>query len=234
MLDSCASGFVEQGMLKEDILPTIKKLLSSIANLPLKCQINDWPLWRSYSPPPHEWKNFQTFQWVRLEIEVLRENVSGIELQSSQAIVTRLPSSIYLKLFCSWKLVKMKVTIMVILWLCMKNDLNWWNLNRLLLLLHHTFTSAFFKIFSLVYPPPADQYHMVNSKVNDWEADNLWRVRAGSCHSWCPQRSIALEPQEENMEFVCQVQRRQHSAKGIVYQASDYLSAVTKISWLGK
>lgn len=44
MLDLCASGLVEQGMLKEDILPTIKKLLSSIANLPLKCQINDWPL----------------------------------------------------------------------------------------------------------------------------------------------------------------------------------------------
>ena len=90
MLDLCASGLVELGMLKEDILPTIKKLLSSIAKLPMKCQINDWPLWRNYNPPPHEWKNFQAFQWVRLEIEVLRENVSGIELQSSQAIVINL------------------------------------------------------------------------------------------------------------------------------------------------
>ena len=103
VLDLCASGLVQQGMLKEDILPTIKKLLSSIANLPLKCQINDWPLWRSYNPPPHEWKIFQAFQWVRLEIDVLREKVSDVELPSSQAIIIRPPSSIYLKLSCSWK-----------------------------------------------------------------------------------------------------------------------------------
>ena len=95
----------------------------------------------------------------------LRLKYSGRMCLVLNCRVHRLSSSIYLKLFCSWKLVKMKVTIMVILRLYMKNDLHWWNLNRLLLLSHHTFTSAFFKIFSLVYPPPADQYHMVNSKV---------------------------------------------------------------------
>lgn len=40
----CASGFVDPVNVKEEILPTVKRLLSSIVNSPLKCRINDLPL----------------------------------------------------------------------------------------------------------------------------------------------------------------------------------------------
>lgn len=39
-----ASGFVDPVNVKEEILPTVKKLLSSVVNSPLQCQINDLPL----------------------------------------------------------------------------------------------------------------------------------------------------------------------------------------------
>lgn len=77
--------------LKEEILPTVKRLLNSIANSPLKCKINDLPLWRSPNPAPHEWNIFKLFNESDLRLKYWRrENASYARWQRSQASIIKL------------------------------------------------------------------------------------------------------------------------------------------------
>ena len=135
-------------ILKGDILPTIKKLLSSIANSPLKCQINDWPLGRSYNPIPHEWKILKLFS-----VSDLRLKYSWISSLCWMAEVTgychqATVINLFRSCFTLRKIAKVKVRMMVILWLYMKYDLHQWNLNRLSLLLRLYFNKYFFSTYS--------------------------------------------------------------------------------------
>lgn len=54
MLDCVDVVFFIRVTLNDEILPTIKKLLSSIANSPLKCQGNDMALGRGSNLAPQE------------------------------------------------------------------------------------------------------------------------------------------------------------------------------------
>ena len=123
---------------------------------------------------------------------------------------------------------------MVILWLCLKNDLHWWNLNRLLLPSHHTFTSAFFKIFSLVYPLLQIPTIWLIPKLwlrGRWpEKGESWKL---PCLMSSESHSFGTTGREHGI-CLSSAEKTKHSAEDMIYQASDYLSAVTKISWLGK